>query len=298
VDTPRSSESCSDAKAWGFCSQTWFAGYCQATCGPCSSTSGGGGGANNGGAKGSGGSTPAGTGGAASSSTLPPISGGQNAWASRYWDCCKPACGWTGNTGDPISSCDKSNKNIGVDDSAKNACENGGSAYMCWSGIPRSLNDSVSYGFAAASGANYKCGQCYQIQFDGGSHNGATSGTQAIKGKQMIIQVVNNGGVEANQFDLLIPGGGVGALNACSTQWGTTTTTELGETYGGFLKGCNGDTGCVQNKCNTVFAGKTDLLEGCTWFLGWFHAADNPTLQYKAVSCPSDFNSVMGGLNK
>ena len=22
---------------------------------------------------------------------------GSNAWASRYWDCCKPACGWTAN---------------------------------------------------------------------------------------------------------------------------------------------------------------------------------------------------------
>jgi hypothetical protein len=111
----------------------------------------------------------------------------------------------------------------------------------------------------------------------------------------MIIQVVNNGGVANDQFDLLIPGGGVGALNACSSQWGTS---DLGAQYGGFLSGCNGDTGCVQNKCNTVFAGKTDLLAGCTWFLGWFHAADNPTFQYKAVSCPSDFNSVMGGLNK
>jgi hypothetical protein len=269
------------------------------TCGTCGSSNPGQGGASpqgGAGTKATGGSSPTATGGANNSSTLPPLTGGQTAWGSRYWDCCKPACGWTGNTSDPISSCDKSNNNIGVSDSAKNACENGGSAYMCWSGIPHSLNDSLSYGFAAASGTNYKCGQCYQIQFDGGSHNGgANPGSSAIKGKQMIIQVVNNGGVANDQFDLLIPGGGVGALNACSSQWGTS---DLGAQYGGFLSGCNGDTGCVQNKCNTVFAGKTDLLAGCTWFLGWFHAADNPTFQYKAVSCPSDFNSVMGGLNK
>lgn len=41
TDTPRSAESCSDAKDWGFCGQDWFAGYCDATCGIC--TMGGGG---------------------------------------------------------------------------------------------------------------------------------------------------------------------------------------------------------------------------------------------------------------
>ena len=41
-----------------------------------------------------------GTGNTGTEPMPPPItSGGMNAWASRYWDCCKPACGWTGNTG-------------------------------------------------------------------------------------------------------------------------------------------------------------------------------------------------------
>ena len=55
----------------------------------------------------------------------PPItSGGQNAWASRYWDCCKPACGWTGNTGGktPIKSCNMQNQTLSSYD-GKNACE-------------------------------------------------------------------------------------------------------------------------------------------------------------------------------
>jgi len=295
VDTPRSTESCADAKAWGFCTQSWFTGYCQATCGTCGSNPGAGGTQGQGGMQATGGAASP-TGGYGNNSTLPDVTGGQNAWASRYWDCCKPACGWTGNTGDPISSCDKSNNNIGVNDSARNACEGGGTAYMCWAGVPHAVSNSVAYGFAAASGSNYKCGQCYQIQFDGNSHNGGpNAGTQAIRGKQMIIQVINNGGVAADQFDLLIPGGGVGDFDACTSQWGAS---DLGARYGGFLAGCNGDKTCVQNKCNTVFAGKPDLLAGCDWFLNWFQGADNPTFQYKPVNCPSDFNSVMGGLNK
>src|SRR5690606_5908335 len=31
--------------------------------------------------------------------TLPPIEGGQAGFTTRYWDCCKPHCGWPGNAG-------------------------------------------------------------------------------------------------------------------------------------------------------------------------------------------------------
>jgi hypothetical protein len=107
----------------------------------------------------------------------------------------------------------------------------------------------------------------------------------------MIVQVINNGGVAQDQFDLLIPGGGVGLLNACSTQWGSS---DLGAQYGGFLAGCNGDAGCVRNKCNTVFAGKPDLMAGCDWFLGWYSAADNPNLTYQQIACPAALTQRSG----
>ena len=45
----------------------------------------------------------------------PPItSGGENGWASRYWDCCKPACGWKGNvrSGNPMTSCNQQNQDL------------------------------------------------------------------------------------------------------------------------------------------------------------------------------------------
>ncbi len=249
-----------------------------------------------GGVSGTGGTSgTSGSGGSGAGGNLAPppdISGGSNGWASRYWDCCKPACGWTGNTGgrNPIKSCSQSNQTLS-DNNAKNACEGGGTAFMCWQDSPWSVGDKLSYGFAAASGGNYVCGRCYHLQFSGSSHNGSGTSTQALNGKHMIVQVINNGGVAADQFDLLIPGGGVGALNACNTQWGTA---DLGAQYGGFLAGCNGDVNCVKQKCQTVFNGKQDLLDGCNWFLGWFGAADNPNFTFKQIACPSDITNKSG----
>ena len=107
----------------------------------------------------------------------------------------------------------------------------------------------------------------------------------------MIIQIINNGGVAQDQFDLLIPGGGVGDFDACTRQWGVS---DLGARYGGFLLGCNGDTNCVRNKCETIFADKPDLMEGCEWFLGWYNAADNPNFVYERIDCPAEIMERSG----
>jgi len=290
---PNNGDSCENAVAFGWCTQSWLGDSCQKSCGKC--TGGGAGGSAGSGAGGSAGSGN-GSGGSGNSGNVSPppdINGGQNAWASRYWDCCKPACGWTGNTGGrtPMKACSKDNQPLG-DNNAKNACESGGSAFACWSDRPWSVGDKLAYGFAAASGSNYVCGRCYHVQFTGSSHNGGmNAGAAALNGKHMIIQVVNNGGVAADQFDLLIPGGGVGALNACSNQWGSS---DLGAQYGGFLAGCNGDLGCVRNKCSTIFGDKPDLMEGCEWFLGWFQAADNPNFKFERIACPAEITQRSG----
>jgi hypothetical protein len=218
---------------------------------------------------------------------------GSTGWLSRYWDCCKPACGWSGNvtSGSPVAACDQQNQSLGTVYTARSACDSGGTAYMCWGLVPWEVSSTLAYGFVAASGSTYVCGRCFQLQFTGTSYNGSSSSTAGLSGKTMVVQVINNGGVGSNQFDLLVPGGGVGALNACSTQWGTT---DLGAQYGGFLAGCSGNTTCVQQKCQTVFAGKPDLLAGCNWFLGWFGAADNPNVGFQQVACPSEITAKSG----
>jgi hypothetical protein len=186
-----------------------------------------------------------------------------------------------------MQSCSQSNARLS-DNAAQSAC-GGGSAFMCWDFAPWSASDTLSYGFAAYNGV--ACGTCFQLQFTGSSHNGDGKSTAPLSGKTMIVQVINIGGIEANQFDLLIPGGGVGANNACSNQWGSS---DLGATYGGFLTGCSGDKTCVQNKCSTVFSSKPLLKAGCDWFAGWFNAADNPALKYQKITCPSQITSKTG----
>jgi len=257
-------------------------------------TAASGGATGSGGVRGSGGTT--GSGGSTNSSVMhpPPITNGQSGWASRYWDCCKPACGWKGNVsrGNPMMSCDKSDNSLGGNYDAVNACQGGGTAYMCWSGVPFTADDTLAYAFAAASGSNYSCGRCYQLQFTGTNNtSGDKKGTPALSGKTMIVQVINNGGVQATQFDLLIPGGGVGALNACATQWGMS---DLGSQYGGFLTACNGDKNCTMQKCQTVFGDKPDLMEGCMWFLGWFGGSNNPDFTYQKVACPQALTAKSG----
>lgn len=285
----------------GMCASDWFISndYCAKSCNRC----GGGGGSSSGGtisggAQNTGGTNPTGgaqnTGGSAGSGeTLPPLNGGTDGWASRYWDCCKPHCAWQGNVsgGTPAPTCSQDNTRMSGYD-AKNACEAGGTGFMCWDFAPWSVSSALSYGFAAFNGT--QCGKCYQIQFSGSSHNaGADPGSSSLSGKQMVVQVINIGGIEQNQFDLLIPGGGVGAMNACSTQWGSS---DLGAQYGGFLANCtSGDrASCVRQKCQSVFANKPDLLAGCNWFVEWFGAADNPSLKYKEIACPQALKSKSG----
>ena len=243
------------------------------------------------------GSVSAGSGG----STVPPLQNGCAGFATRFWDCCKPHCGWSSNapTG-PLASCDRSDNSLGGNFDGANSCE-GGPAFLCHSNAPWAVSDQLSYGYtavAALAGSDI-CGKCYQLQFTGSSHNGGSDpGSALLAGKTMIVQAINIGGdVGSGQFDIAIPGGGVGAFNACSSQWGVTAS-QLGPSYGGFLAACKqqgisdhaGLKSCVMQKCTSVFSDKglTELADGCRWFVDWFQAADNPSLQYAEVACPND----------
>jgi hypothetical protein len=117
----------------------------------------------------------------------------------------------------------------------------------------------------------------------------------------MIIMATNIGGIEQNQFDILIPGGGVGLLNGCSGQWGVSND-ELGAQYGGFLSVCREQNredheatkSCVRQKCESVFGsrGLDELYDGCMWFVDWFEAADNPDIRFQQIQCPQELTSV------
>jgi hypothetical protein len=227
------------------------------------------------------------TGGTTSGSTINPPITGSNGYATRYWDCCKPSCSWT----TALPSCQKDGTTRITDKNATSSCDSGGSAFECFDFSPwYDASTNLSYGFVAYNAAS--CGTCYELQFTGTSQYGVNNGAINLKGKQMIVQAINIGNIAAGQFDLLVPGGGVGAMpNGCSSQLGSI---DLGATNGGLLTECNLDPTCMANKCTTTFAGKAGLLAGCNWFTGWFSSADNPQLIYKQVSCPSQITSKSG----
>lgn len=243
------------------CTAPWFASYCDVSCGRC---------VPEGGTGGSGGQPTV------DCSGEPQVSGG-NGYATRYWDCCQPHCAQqsghrcgqdgTSSTGDQNSAC------------------NGGGSFACYDEAPRAVSDCLSYGHIAKSNPN--CGQCYRIQFTGeGQHNVNDPGSKLIKGKQMIVKVTNTGGdVGGSQFDLMIPGGGVGQFNACSRQWGTS---DLGAQYGGFLTECTGShqqkKDCVRQECMKIPSGRA--RDGCLWFVDWFQVADNPKFTSQSTNCP------------
>jgi hypothetical protein len=205
------------------------------------------------------------------------VSGGDG-FATRYWDCCQPACAQSGG-----HKCSQD----GVTQTGDNgsACAGGG-AFACYDDAPRAVSNCLSYGHTAK--ANPNCGGCFRIQFTGTGHDNPNDiGSRLIQGKQMIVKVTNTGSdVAGNQFDLMIPGGGVGLFNACSRQWGTD---DLGEQYGGFLAACTTGTHaqkkeCVRQRCMNVPAGSA--RDGCLWFVDWFEIADNPNFTSEPTNCP------------
>ena len=139
---------------------------------------------------------------------------------------------------------------------------------------------------------NPSCGTCYHLQFTGtGKFNANDPGSKAIAGKHMIVKVANSGGdVAGNQFDLAVPGGGVGLnANTCTSQW-KLSSSDLGPTAGGFLSACTGThdqkMSCVREKCNKLPDG--NARKGCLWFVDWFQVADDPNFRYEPIACPSD----------
>ncbi len=299
---------CETWAEWQQCGSDWFTenDFCLESCGACNGkNTGGSGNTGNTGGSGNTGGAPTGgmptggsapTGGSSNVPNPPPLQNPRDGRATHYWDCCKPSCAWPDQGS--AHSCDQSNNPIG-DPNAQSACASG-NAYQCWSMAPWAVSDTLAYGYAAFNDG--ACGACYQIEFTGSSSAGYDDpGSAAIANKVLIVQTLNRGGIGGGQFDLLVPGGGVGDFDACTSQWGSGN---LGERYGGFFLECrkqnsgnhDGAKTCARNRCQEVFGsgGRDDLLAGCLWWVEWANMADNPNLRYGQVDCPPDISQRSG----
>lgn len=255
----------------------------------------------------------------------------QKGWNSRYWDSCKPHCSWMDNVdtssqaayvaaGYTVRNCNIHDVEIptftlsrglkqywwGME-GVPSSCEVGaGGSFTCTDMAPIQVNDTLSYGFVAGP-SNQGCGKCYHLQYDGSTNNKGDGGPDvkdthiALKGKHMIVMASNIGhdvDPTSTQFDLLVPGGGVGIFNALSTQIGKSPE-ELGSNNGGVLTYCMQKLGywqvtkeqyqeCVIEKCEAVFDSTVwpHLNRGCKWLATFFEAADNPSFVWEEVECP------------
>jgi hypothetical protein len=193
--------------------------------------------------------------------------------STRYWDCCKPSCAWSGKApvSAPVQTCNKNNGPLS-DPGVKSGCD-GGTAFTCANMSPFAVSDSLAYGFAATAingGTESSwCCACYKLTF--------TDGPAA--GKTMVVQSTNTGGdISNNHFDILIPGGGVGLFNGCVPQYGSFP----GAQYGGVSS---------RSECDQM---PQALKAGCQWRFDWFQNADNPNHNFERVQCPSQLTSISG----
>ena len=225
-------------------------------------------------------------------------------FASRYWDGCKPSCSWKDNAGSagPAKQCSSNGKTENTNYGEQSVC-NGGGAATCTSQIPFTVDgcDNIGFAFAAVPAKNGgQCGKCFQLTFTGKGKYETKQNQKALKGKKLIVMVTNIGAdVNDGQFDVMIPGGGVGLYNGTSGYgWGSQ-----GDTYGGLLSECEKEIGynasnllekrksCLVEKCNKSFSSDATAKQGCLFLANFMEAAGNPMHEYTEVECPEVLKS-------
>ncbi|XP_057660620.1 endoglucanase-like [Diorhabda carinulata] len=198
---------------------------------------------------------------------------------TRYWDCCAPSCAYYGfistQNGIPDQTCQIDGETPSTEENnAKSGCEEGGTAFTCSIQQPFVVNSTLAYGWTAASFTGgvdtSKCCHCLLLSFK-----------DQLAGKQMLVQIVNTGSdLGENQFDLQIPGGGVGIFNlGCMTQW-NTGEDGWGRRYGGVS---------TIEECDTLPA---VLQPGCRFRFEYMEGVDNPLVSFIEVKCPAELVNI------
>ena len=97
----------------------------------------------------------------------------------------------------------------------------GGPSHTFLSQVPFVLDGcpDVGYAFGAVPGAGpIVCGRCFLVEFTGQGKYETKKNNKKLKGKKLVVMVSNiRYAVSGGQFDIMIPGGGVGLFKGCAS---------------------------------------------------------------------------------
>lgn len=212
-------------------------------------------------------------------STFEYVRGGVSgtAYTTRYWDCAKPSCSWPGKAKvtAPPRTCHRDGLTTASPSEKSGA--GGGSAFACSDQQPwvSRRNSNVSYGFVAFStptgGEARSCCMCLELKFV----------DPRLAGKRFVVQVINmNGGENGGHIDMAVPGGGIGAVNACLPQWNAGAS--WGKQYGGL--------GSNRYECDGL---PEQLRAGCRWQYDWLLDVRSD-VTYREIVCPFQLSRRTG----
>ncbi|KAJ8967912.1 hypothetical protein NQ317_018833 [Molorchus minor] len=209
-----------------------------------------------------------------------PIDGGLTGvgFATRMWDCCKPACSWASiaKVDPPVEACEADGVTR-ADPLGSTGCDEGGTTFICTDQHSWVVNSTFALGYSGASfiegggSDSSMCCACFLLEY---------TGTQ---GKKFVVQVINEGSdYSQNQFDLVFPGGGVGLMDTgCTRQWGAPVGG-WGEQYGGVTS---------EEECSEL---PTQLQEYCHFRWQFLEDVSNENLKFTQVTCPAELTEHTG----
>lgn len=103
---------------------------------------------------------------------------------------------------------------------------------------------------------------------------------QKLRGVKMVVQVTNTGSdLRGNQFDLAVPGGGVGLFNACEKQF-HAPHDGWGRRYGGVTS---------EAECKQL---PNMLQEACRFRFRFMRGVSCPNVKFTEIECPQELINI------
>ena len=180
------------------------------------------------------------------------------------------------------TSCDQQNQSSGRQLRQRTPARAAARRTCAGTRLPWRSADTLSYGFAAASGRDYRAAAATSCSSPVGATTAATrrgvaerqdddrAGHQQRRRRGRSVRSADSRRRRRRPQRLRDPVGDVGSRRAVRRLPGRVQRRQ----------------DLRSQKCRRSFGDKPDLLAGCNWFLDWFNAADNPNFIFKQIACP------------